>query len=116
MSETDEAAARIAALETMCDRLAASVVLLAHEAHPVYGSTTTWRGGIGGQAMTQGCSIIDPPPGADWTQFDLPTSVARDWLRERDVDLTGLMAALKAEWTAMLRPPTTPSQTQQEAM
>lgn len=95
---------RIAELEAICDELAATVVLLAHDAHPVYGSTAGWRGGIGGQAITPGCAIIDPPPGYDWTQCDLPTQPARDWLRERDVDLEAIKARLRDRWLEMLRP------------
>ena len=95
---------RIAELEAICDELAATVVLLAHDAHPVYGSTAGWRGGIGGQAITPTCAIIDPPPGYDWTQLDLPTQPARDWLRERDVDLEAIKARLRDRWLEMLRP------------
>lgn len=94
--------AKVAAVERAADRLAASVMLLAHDAHPVYGSTAGWRGGIGSQALTWGCSIIDPPPGVEWTQLDLPTTEAREWIKTRDVDIDGIKADLRAEWTAAL--------------
>ena len=35
---------------------------LLRAAHPLYSSTSTWHGGVGGQALTQGCSVKDPPP------------------------------------------------------
>jgi hypothetical protein len=40
----------------------ATAITIAYDLHPVYGSTATWHGGIGGAAMTQGCSVIDTPP------------------------------------------------------
>jgi hypothetical protein len=33
-----------------------------HDMHANYPSTAGWRGGIGGRAITRGCSFIDPPP------------------------------------------------------
>lgn len=95
--------------EEAADRLAATVVLLAYDAHPIYPNTSRWGGGIGGQAMTQGCSIIDPPPGEDWTQYDLPTGPARDWINQRDMDLEAVKRRLKDEWLAELRPATPPT-------
>ena len=100
--EREAAAVRVEAVEAAADRLAASVILLAHEAHPTYASTSGWRGGIGGQAITQGCSIIDPPPDAMWTQADMPTSEAREWVRGRDVDFASLVVQLKADWSSAL--------------
>ena len=52
--------------------------------------------------MTRGCSLIDPPPHEMWTQGDLPTQVARDWLRENPVDLEQIKADLKARWNEAL--------------
>ena len=96
-------------LESMCDRLAASVILLAYDAHPVYANTTGWRGGIGGAAMTPGCSIINPPPGEIWAECDMPTSVAREWIMQRDTDHAAIKEQLKAEWTAALTTTPTPA-------
>ena len=64
------------------DKLAAALVYAIHNAHPVYGNTTGWRGGIGGQAMTQGCSFIDPPPGEEWLQYNMIDEVLREYLEK----------------------------------
>ena len=106
LAERAEAAeAKLARVEALAERLAASVLLLAHDAHPTYGNTTGWRGGIGGQTITDSCSVIDPPPGANWTQFGLPTTEARKWYQEHPFDLEATKATLKAEWTAALDGP-----------
>lgn len=42
--------------------LAAALYGVLLEAHPVYPTTAGWRGGIGGQAITQGCSLRDGRP------------------------------------------------------
>jgi hypothetical protein len=96
--------AEVTRLTEVADRLAATVLLLAHDAHPTYGNTAGWRGGIGGAAMTTGCSIIDPPPGSDWTQFDLPTAPVRAWLSEHAFDIDAVKDELKAEWLESLKP------------
>lgn len=62
------------------ERLAAALALALHDAHPVYANTTGWRGGVGGQSMTTGCSFIDPPPDADWTQYGLLSVPLREFL------------------------------------
>lgn len=49
-------------MATEADRLAAALYGALVLAHPVYGNTTGWRGGIGGQAITAGCSLIDGNP------------------------------------------------------
>lgn len=95
------------------DELAASVLLLAHDAHPVYANTAGWRGGIGGQAMTPSCSIVDPPPDALWTQCDMPTEVARDWIRTRDTDWEATKKRLRDRWTAALTPVSTTHATEE---
>ena len=96
-------------LERMCNRLAASVLLLAHDAHPTYANTTGWRGGIGGAAITQGCSIVDMPPGDWWTQMDMPTAVAREWIMSNPFDFESVKAELREEWNAEIAPATTPT-------
>ncbi len=83
---------------TMCERLAASLALAIHDAHPVYSSTAKWRGGIGGQAMTQGCSFIDPPPDDDWTQYDLLSTALREYmLGSPEFDLGAAKKSMKEE-------------------
>lgn len=72
MANTEEA-------EELAAALLASVTLM----HPVYGSTSGWVGGIGGQAMTQGCSFIDPPHG-DYMLPDRVAEVLREWLRANE--------------------------------
>lgn len=79
------------------DRLAAALAVALIDAHPSYANTAGWRGGIGGSAITRGCSIIDPPPDAEETEYGL-TEVLRDYLiAHPDFDLTASRAALVAE-------------------
>ena len=94
---------RVAELEKICDRLAASVVILAYDAHPIYPNTAKWGGGIAGQAITAHCSLTQgTPPGDEWAQDGLPTTVAREWLAGRDIDLEALKTELKTEWKERL--------------
>lgn len=87
----------------IADEMAAAIDLLAHDAHPTYANTAGWRGGIGGSMLTTGCSVIDPPPGAEWTQYDLPTGPMREWIRLRpQIDLAGIKSRLTSEWMAQL--------------
>lgn len=75
-------------LMNRAQELAATVDLLLHDAHPIYGSTTKWYGGIGGQTITSHCSITQGPhPGGEWTQYDYPSAVVRDFLQEYPFDL-----------------------------
>ncbi|ALJ22067.1 hypothetical protein [Microbacterium sp. No. 7] len=67
----------------LAEDLAGALALLLYDAHPTYGSTAGWRGGYGGQVMTRGCSIIDPPPGAEWTQYDLLSRPLRAYMDAR---------------------------------
>ena len=101
----EKAEAALAEERAKAGDLAAALGLILHDAHPVYGSTAGWRGGIGGQAMTQGCSIIDPPSDADWTQYDMPSEPLREWLNGRDFDLNAAKERLKAKWSAALADP-----------
>lgn len=79
-------------------RLAAGLFLMLYDAHPVYGNTAGWRGGIGGAAITHGCSLIDPPPGDDWTQMDMPSKPLREWLQKHpEINIRAEADALKAE-------------------
>lgn len=52
------------------EQLAAALHIALYDAHPTYGSTAGWRGGVGGQTLTPGCSFIDPPPRMEWLQND----------------------------------------------
>lgn len=89
----------------VADECAVAVVLLAEDAHPAYGNTAGWRGGIGGQAVSFGCSIIDPPPGAEWTQYALPTGPAREWFARRGwVDRIAIGNTLKQRWLDEIGP------------
>lgn len=94
-------------LRRLADRLAAALDLVLHDAHPVYPSTAKWHGGIGGQAITPHCSIINGgPPGDDWAQFDLPSKPLRDYIDHQQArfDLHGTKDDLKREWLAALDP------------
>lgn len=86
-------------LRTLAERVAAAFALINYDAHPVYANTSGWRGGIGGAAITRGCSLIDPPPDADWTQFDLPSGPLRAYLDAYPFDLGAAKDALKTEFT-----------------
>lgn len=48
-------------LRKNADALAAALHVAIYDMHPAYGSTAGWRGGIGGSAITQGCSFNDTP-------------------------------------------------------
>ena len=93
----DELEAEVERLRALGDRLAATVALLLYDAHPVYGSTATWNGGIGGQALTTVCCVIDGPPGSEWAQHDLPSASLRQWTVERGMDCQSLDAAKDRE-------------------
>ena len=77
------------------EELAAALYAALTLMHPVYGSTATWRGGIGGAAMTQGCSFIDPPPHHQKAQEALET-VMYKWYREHKGDTGKIVNAAKA--------------------
>lgn len=84
-------------LQTLSRRLAAALALALHDGHPTYGSTARWRGGIGGQAITTGCSFIDPPPGVTFTQNDVLSTPLREFLAAYPIDLEQAKANLRAE-------------------
>lgn len=44
------------------ERLLSAAMALQYQLHPMYGSTATWHGGIGGASITAGCSLNDTPP------------------------------------------------------
>jgi hypothetical protein len=67
-------------LKELADRLAGALFYALRDAHPIYSSTAGWRGGIGGQTITQGCSFNDPPPGEEWLQMDLLSQALREYL------------------------------------
>lgn len=91
-------------LEALSDRLAAAFALVWYDAHPAYGNTAGWRGGIGGQAITWSCSVIDPPPGHEWLEADLPSGPLREWALERGARLPALKDELRREWHKALNP------------
>lgn len=95
----DHAAGRVAQtiVEGLGRRLAAALALALHDGHPTYGSTARWRGGIGGQTVTTGCSFIDPPPGVTFTQHDLLSTPLREFLAAYPFDLTQTKANLRTE-------------------
>lgn len=98
---------RLREVVTVADRVAASLGLVLHDAHPTYGSTALWRGGIGGQALTSHCSIIDGAhPGGEWAEFDLPSHYLREWvsLRGADYDHNEMKATVRADLLALLNP------------
>jgi hypothetical protein len=97
-ARADKNAAAVARVRELADRLAAALAFALHDAHPVYGSTAGWRHGIGGAAMTHGCSLVDPPPGMDWLEGGAALEdPLRDWLREfPDFDLAANKAAIRA--------------------
>lgn len=95
------------------DRLAAALLLVLRDAHPIYPSTAKWHGGVGGQAITSHCSLTQgAPPGDEWAEADMPTQPLRDYLlwRQKHVggeepDLAATIVTLKAELrTALLGP------------
>lgn len=90
-------------LQALTQRVAAAFALVNYDAHPAYGNTAGWRGGIGGATITHGCSIIDPPPDADWTQLDVPSGPLREFLAAFPFDLDAEKAELKAEFTRSVR-------------
>lgn len=105
--DRDYLEAEVERLRALGDRLAATVSLLLYDAHPVYGSTAVWRGGIGGQALTPVCCIIGGPPDSEWAQHDLPSDSLREWVAERGMDAQSLDAAKdreRAHLLALLNP------------
>lgn len=98
---------RLREVVAVADRVAASLGLVLHDAHPTYGSTALWRGGVGGQALTSHCSIIDGAhPGGEWAEFDLPSHYLREWvsLRGADYDHNEMKATVRADLLALLNP------------
>lgn len=80
--------------------LAAALYAVLYVGHPVYGSTAGWRGGIGGQMSTPGCSMIDPPPEhrrlREWAM-----EILQDWLRkspDRGLILHAALEASREDW------------------
>lgn len=101
--------ARAVAAESHAERLAAALALVLYDAHPTYGSTALWHGGIGGQAITTHCSIAHGAhPGGEWAECDLPSKPLREWLQDRqerglNFDLDAAKESMKAELLLMLR-------------
>lgn len=81
VAEVRSLRAKVAAVEALAERLAASLALVLYDAHPIYGSTALWHGGIGGQAMTAHCAIIHGgPPGMEWTESYLPSMALHEFI------------------------------------
>lgn len=79
------------------ERLVAALALALLDAHPSYASTAGWHGGVGGQAITRGCSLIDPPPADEWIEGVLE-DVLRSWLRDNPTfDLDAAKKRLQEE-------------------
>ena len=98
---------RLRAAVAVADRVAASLGLVLHDAHPTFGSTALWRGGIGGQALTSHCSIVNGAhPGGEWAEFDLPSHYLREWvsLRGDAYDHDEMKATVRADLLALLDP------------
>ena len=99
-------AERLREVVAVADRVAASLGLVLHDAHPTYGSTALW-GGIGGQAITSHCSIVNGAhPGGEWAEFDLPSHYLREWvsLRGADYDHDEMKATVRADLLDLLNP------------
>ena len=96
--------ARLAAVEAHASRLAASLALTLYDAHPVYGSTALWHGGVGGQAITAHCAIINGgPPGMEWAEGYLPSMALREFIATTPgFDLDAAKAAMLADLRAAL--------------
>lgn len=82
---------------TEAERMAAALAIAIFDAHPVYANTSGWRGGVGGAAMTTGCSIKDPPPRDEWISMTLETPL-RDYLRDHpEFDLAAAKEAVASD-------------------
>lgn len=98
---------RLREVVAVADRVAASLGLVLHDAHPTYSSTALWRGGVGGRALTPHCSIVNGAhPGGEWAEFDLPSHYLREWvsLRGADYDHDEMKATVRADLLALLNP------------
>lgn len=91
---------------TITDRLAIMLYLIHSELHPIYGNTSRRGRGIGGQAITQQCSVIDPE-GDENAILDAIEHEYRAWFH-RAVEGNRNPQALVAEFRASLRPAATP--------
>lgn len=93
-----------AQLRRHAERLAATLLAVLHDAHPVFPSTAKWHGGLGGNAITSHCSITDgAAPGTEWAEFGLHEEPLRDFLREHpDFDIAATKNDLITEWNTQL--------------
>lgn len=76
------------------DALAAALRVALFDAHPAYASTAGWRGGIGGQMITRGCSFNDPPPEHAWMR-DALVKPLRAYVQAYAPDLATAEAELR---------------------
>jgi hypothetical protein len=104
VAEVRSLRAKVAAVEAHASRLAASLALTLYDAHPVYGSTALWHGGVGGQAITAHCAIINGgPPGMEWAEGYLPSMALREFIAATPgFDLDAAKAAMLTDLRAAL--------------
>jgi len=90
-----------AEIQQHAERLAAALALVLYDAHPTFGTTAKWRGGIGGAAITSHCALIQGAhPGGEWAEHDLPSKPLREFLAQHPFDLEAAKAVLKVELLA----------------
>lgn len=91
--------AKVAAVEAHASRLAASLALTLYDAHPVYGSTALWHGGVGVQAIT----FNGGPPGMEWAEGYLPSMALSEFIATTPgFDLDAAKAAMLTDLRAAL--------------
>lgn len=97
--EYDDLADRIEEIQANQYRLAAALNIVLFDAHVIYGSTATWHGGIGGQAMTMGCAFIDPSPKQQWMGVAAFSQPLRELLeQDKEIDLKAQSEKMKQEY------------------
>lgn len=69
--------------EPTAEDLAVALMIVLYELHPVYGNTSRRGRGIGGQAMTQQCNVIDPE-GWEFEAKEWADEVLRGYTRTRE--------------------------------
>jgi hypothetical protein len=95
----EELEAGVERLEKLNARLAATVLMLTYDAHPVWANTAGPGGGIGGQSMTPSCSVIHPHDKAAWIwEMGIHTEEAREVFKADKFDYQTIRNELWAEW------------------
>lgn len=99
MRYTEELEEEIAELKRQNARLAATVLMVTYDAHPVYSNTTGPHGGIGGQSMTGWCNVIHGYDKKDWVwELGLHTAEAREVFQAGEFDYQKVREELWREW------------------